>query len=533
MRPSINQSLGFRRNVECAIRSLRSRYSTDCSTNTKNVFARLWAAKSRSQLLRTSATLLLVAAFSVEYGTRSEANAYTRPFEQVDSSSFASGSVMLSIVGKTTQEPDPVARFDKLATLIRDNHIKEAEAQLTKILNAQPNHPVALNLMGTIRAKQGRVNEAEDLFLRAIRSDNQYVGARMNLAYVYLLQRAHEKAIGQLNEVVKLEPDNSEAIEKLAELLLSQKRLDECISLIEQQRKSRAISPTLLVILGDAYQLKGAQKEAEEAYLSALEGRLDNAAALFGLAQLSYSKGETRETAIYLARVSTLSADSKSPEFLYSFALLALRVGMIDDAKSALEKCLNLRPNDPLYVLALGIAWLRRGDMFEAEKLFRRVIALQPNSFQGQLHLGYALLNQRKYPEAREWLEKSAKLNTSMPEVFYYLGLVAQGQNDDAKAIEFFEKAVRTLPSYAYARVALGSSYMKLKDYTRAKQELETAVKLDPEEPTAHYNLALLYARLKDPERAQEQMRIVDKLKAKGISNDGGVVVVPPTSPPH
>jgi len=430
------------------------------------------------------------------------------------------------------QVPDQVERFDKLATLIRDNHIKEAEAQLTGILKAQPNHPVALNLMGTIRAKQGRIKEAEDLFLRAIRSDSQYVGARVNLAYVYLLLRAPEKAIDQLNEVIKLEPDNADAIQKLADLLLSQKRLDDCISLIEQQRKSRSISSTLLVTLGDAYQLKGSQKEAEEAYLAALDGRLDNGAALFGLAQLSYTKGETRETAIYLSRVSTLNADGQSPEFLYRFALLALRVGMIDEAKSALEKCLKLRPNEPLYVLALGIAWLRRGDMFEAEKLFRRVIELQPNNFQGQLHLGYVLLNQRKYPEAREWLEKSAKLNTSMPEVFYYLGLVAQGQNDDAKAIELFEKAVRTLPSYAYARIALGSSYMKLKDYARAKEQLETAAKLDPDEPTAHYNLALLYARLKDPERAQEEMRIVDKLKAKGISSDGGVVVLPPTSPP-
>jgi Tfp pilus assembly protein PilF len=57
-------------------------------------------------------------------------------------------------------------------------------------------------------------------------------------------------------------------------------------------------------------------------------------------------------------------------------------------------------------------------------------------------------------------------------------------------------------------------------------------VKLDPEEPTAHYNLALLYARLKDPARAQEEMKIVEKLKAKGATSDG-VVVLPPTQPPQ
>ena len=65
----------------------------------------------------------------------------------------------------------------------------------------------------------------------------------------------------------------------------------------------------------------------------------------------------------------------------------------------------------------------------------------------------------------------------------------------------------------------------------RARQELETAVKLDPDEPTVHYNLALLYARLKDPARAQEEMRIIEKLKAKGTTNSG-VVVLPPKSNP-
>jgi Tfp pilus assembly protein PilF len=87
------------------------------------------------------------------------------------------------------------------------------------------------------------------------------------------------------------------------------------------------------------------------------------------------------------------------------------------------------------------------------------------------------------------------------------------------------------LPNYAHARIALGSSYMKLRNYERARQELETAVKLDPDEPKAHYNLALLYARLKEPARAQEEMKIIDKLKAKGVTTDGVVVLPPPISP--
>jgi Flp pilus assembly protein TadD len=439
--------------------------------------------------------------------------------------SLLSGPVVLAQSGSL------VERLENVATLIRNNKINDAEIQLASILKAAPDTPVALNLLGTIRAKQGRLNEAETLFLRAIQIESKFVGARMNLAYVYLLQRAPEKTIVQLKEVLRLEPEHPGVAEKLAELLLAQGRIDECISFIAQERSSRTIPIGLQVLLGDAYLAKGSLKEAEENYLLALEGRLENVGALLGLAEISRLKGETRETFIYLKRVSTLTTDSKSPELLYKFGFIALKAGVHDEAKSAFERSLTLRPNDPTYLLALGVTWLRKGDLFEAEKVFRRLVQVAPNSTQGQLHLGYVLLNQKKYREAREWLERSAKSNTPAPEVFYYLGLVAQEQNDDAGAIALFEKAVQKLPSYSHARIALGSSYIKLRNYERARQELEEAVRLDPDEPKAHYNLALLYSRLKDPVRAQEQMRIIEKLKAKGIGADSGVIVLPPISP--
>jgi Flp pilus assembly protein TadD len=396
------------------------------------------------------------------------------------------------------QDDKLVAQLEQIATLIRENKTGEAERQLGIFLRSRPNEPVALNLLATIKAKQGRLNEAETLFARAVDNNPRFTGARMNLAYLYLEKREPAKAVVQLREVLNLEPGNTE----------------------------------VMVMLGDAYLATGATDEAERQYLDALEGRLDNAGALLGLAQISRVKGELKETTLYLTRVATLSADSKSPEFLYKFATIALQAGMSDAAKAAMENALKLRPNEPAYLLTLGIAWIRKGDLFEAEKAFRHVIQLQPNNEPAQIHLGYVLLNQKKYDEARLWLEKSARAPTAIPEVFYYLGLVAQEQNDDLKAIALFEKAVQKLPNYAHARIALGSSYIRLRNYPRAKEELETAVKLDPDEPKAHYNLALLYARLKDPARAQEEMRIVEKLKAKGASTDG-VVVLPPNPNPR
>lgn len=62
------------------------------------------------------------------------------------------------------QNPDLVQLFEQVAAQIRDNRLAEAEKELTSILKVSPDLPIALNFMGTIRAKQGRLNDAELFF---------------------------------------------------------------------------------------------------------------------------------------------------------------------------------------------------------------------------------------------------------------------------------------------------------------------------------------------------------------------------------
>jgi len=105
-----------------------------------------------------------------------------------------------------------VERFERIASLISENKTAEAEKQLTVILRSQPNQPVALNLMGTIRAMQHKLNEAETFFTRAVDANPQFTGARMNLAYLYLEKREPAKAVPQLREVLNLDSGNTQVM---------------------------------------------------------------------------------------------------------------------------------------------------------------------------------------------------------------------------------------------------------------------------------------------------------------------------------
>jgi tetratricopeptide (TPR) repeat protein len=420
-------------------------------------------------------------------------------------------SVSLTMASAQAQSNTLDQRLEAVAGLIRDNRIQEAAQRLTGILKAAPNDVRALNLLGTVRAQQGKLVEAETLFLRARRIDGNWIPARMNLAHLYFLKREPQKTIAELKEVLRLDPGNTEAAVKVVPLMLAQSQLDECINLIERLKSSQSVSATLLIVLGDSYLRKGNPDRAEENYRLALDKQNDDADAVLGLAQVSQLRGDDKTASSYLTRSKGLAASS--PDTLYRFALVALKAGGYEEANSALKQALKTKPDEPAYLILLGATWLKKPDILEAEQAFRRALQVQPDNAQGQMYLGYCLLKQKKYVEAREWLEKSIQKDDATPESHYYLGLIAQQRNDEPRAISLHTRAIQLLPSYAQAHVALGAIYLKLKDYPKAQQALELAVKLNPDEPEAHYNLAVLFARLKNPERAREEMRIVEKLQ--------------------
>jgi tetratricopeptide (TPR) repeat protein len=408
-------------------------------------------------------------------------------------------------------------QLEQAAALIAANRTDEAEKELSAILRVAPKEPAALNLLGTIRAKQGRLREAEVLFLRAVRTDDKFIGAHMNLAHLYTLLGQPQNTIAQLRKILLLDPKNIETVDRLARLLLSQGQLGEGIKTIEQAEQSQSLPVSLMLLLGDAYLKQGNASKAAEHYQLVLDQQSDETDAVLGLAQAAQSQRDTNSALTYLARARKMTATS--PDTLYRFALVAMGAGLYEEANGTLLAAIRANPKEPAYFLALGTTWIKKPDLLEAEQAFRRALELQPDNPKIQMNLGFALLEQKKYPEARALLEKSALKDKSVPETFYYLGQIAQEQNEDVRAIQFFKQAVALLPSYSFAHAALGASYLRLKNYPLAQQSLELSIKLNPNDAKAHYNLAVLFARLKNPERAQQQMQIVEKLKNANKTN--------------
>ncbi len=369
-------------------------------------------------------------------------------------------------------------RLERAAELIRQGRLSGAEAELAAVLRVRPEDANALNLLGVVRAQQGRAGEAEELFTRAIRSSQTLVGAYLNLGQLYAEARKLERALWAFGEARKLAPDR----------------------------------PEIAFNLGALQEQKGELEAAADSFQAALALRPDSVAALRALARVARARGEYAKALPHLVRARRLAPDS--PAVLYDFGWTALNLNLLPEAIAALESLQKMSPAEPGYLYALAIARLHNGDRAVANDLAARYVQLRPQDARGHYVLGAALYSLKQYGPARAALERSLELS-AYSEAEYYLGMIAHEEGDHEQAVRRLRRAVEADPKNAAAHTGLGVIFLTQKNYEAARASLEEAVHLDPRDTKAHYQLGIVYSRTGQKERAREMFALSEKLRGE------------------
>ena len=359
---------------------------------------------------------------------------------------FALLCVLLAQASAAAQGNKRAEQLERAAALISSNQLAEAEQKLNQVLKLAPNEATALNLLGAIRAKQGKLDEAETLFSRAISSDNNLTGAHMNLAYLYLLKGAPEKTASELKEVLRLEPMNAEAAYRLAWLLLSQSRIDECIGFVEKLKATLAASAPLLGVLADAYLRKGERSAGVSALKSAIELKPDDPTYHFALG----------------------AAWLKHPPDL-------------QEAEQSFRQFLKLRPEDAPGQLHLGYVLLKQKHYQEARELLERSIQKGSGTPEAFYYLGLIAQGQNEDARAIELFEKAIQLAPAFAHVHIALGSTYLKMKDYPRAQQALETGVKLSPEDSKAHYNLAMLYARLKNPERAQEEMRIVEKLKNE----------------------------------------------------
>lgn len=169
------------------------------------------------------------------------------------------------------------------------------------------------------------------------------------------------------------------AYDELVRIYREGKNREALVSVCERAAAAQPEDAGLLKTLGDAYLMADRAVDALHVYetLISLEPEAPEHWCALGAARLAVGNIEEAEAAC------TRAAEMDPSDAHVFFSRLAgglLRAGHPENAQAAVERCLALKPGDPLYLMDLGDILVHRGKPDAAADAYARAAFLNPAS---------------------------------------------------------------------------------------------------------------------------------------------------------
>jgi len=266
--------------------------------------------------------------------------------------------------------------------------LDQAESIYQQILQAEPNHPDALHLLGVIAHQSGKNEIAVDLISKAIGvcpSASMYY----NLGNALQSQGRIDEAVECYRKALLFDSKYYKAHGNLGNALLAQGMLEEAV---ESYRRALIINPDVAEVLcdlGNALCIQGKFSEALESYQKAILIKPDFANAYSNMGDALQGKGRLEE-AVECYKL----AISIKPDFAEAYSNLgsALKAkGNLDEAIVCHRQALSCKPGYVKALSSLGNALQEQGKLEEAIACYRQALILMPGYAVGYSNLLLAM----------------------------------------------------------------------------------------------------------------------------------------------
>jgi len=322
---------------------------------------------------------------------------------------------------------------------------EEALAIFREALQHDPHSIPALRNLATGLFNIGRFNEAAELFeqMASLVPPEDGLDFLAHSRDAHLNAKDRPGALRLCRRILELDPDNSENLKKMGDLLCERGEVNEALLCFEEALRIQPRDAAAWIHRGDAECLAGRTLKGIVCYDEALDidDRLPRAWAHKGVALDFLDRSE--EAARCLATAMELKPGDDDIQMARAEVLIKL--GHFSDALSLLEELVGRSPG-----LAMG--WLRIGDAQQA--LSRHELALEAyekalslDAPEAWLKKAAALFHMDRYPEALAAADKSLSLELRSDFAWYIKGAIyfTLGQFEEAQ--EAAEQAQAINPS--------------------------------------------------------------------------------------
>jgi putative PEP-CTERM system TPR-repeat lipoprotein len=386
----------------------------------------------------------------------------------------------------------------------------EGRARLTKLLSAHPDDGDALFELGTLESKARAPQAAARYFQKA--SDIQRTDPRPGMAWVEMLLQSGDseqalrvakrlettftdnapvkmlvsrclRAMGDLpgaraalDAATRLSALDADAQVRIGHLQLETANPEGAVDNAQRALKVRPGDEAAMVLLVQAYTMRGATAQADAAFKQLSETHPGTVLTLQAGANLAMVRGQYRAAATgYQAMLA------KEPSSTAAISLVQAYVAAGDNAKATqfLDDWTKKNPADATALKALAEMRLRNGELDAASKTYRKILALEPEDPLTLNNLAGVLLKLND-PKALEAAEKAYKLQPRIPEVGDTLGWVLVQKGDASRGLLLLREARLRSPENTEIRFHLAYALAKTGRKAEAKEELQAALNAKP-----------------------------------------------------
>lgn len=324
----------------------------------------------------------------------------------------------------------------------------EAVTSLRAALDAKPDWPEALHLLGVALSAKGDHLAARAELARALELDPSLLDTKKALAHVHSKLGEWDYAIDLLRAYVQERPGDEKARLMLTQALVQTKDLGGAIEVVE------AIP---------------ADQRGAEAY--------------FAIGRIEEARGniESARTAFLAAR----ELQPENPRLLMRLLQLDLREGRLEDSRKWIEEAVAKLPENAQLRQLEGVVAQEEGRMEDAEAAYRKAIELDPSDLGAYRRLARFLVGSGRMEETAQTYEKALEVDPDNANLHHFLGVIYELSGDRERAIERYEDAIRYKPDFGEAKNNLAYLYAETgADLDRALALAQDAAALLPDSPS-------------------------------------------------
>lgn len=188
----------------------------------------------------------------------------------------------------------------------------DARALWERLLAIAPNEPMGYNLLATIYTNQGELDHAEDLYSKSLKLDSTQYDTRFSYARVLLWNGKREKAVKELKELFRQNPDRTDVEIDLAWALYANEDYEAALDRWDHINELVPDEPDYLLARARTLVLVGALTESELEAKRVVQIDPNNTGALNLLADIAVRMRHPEEAVAALRRVIELADDDQS-----------------------------------------------------------------------------------------------------------------------------------------------------------------------------------------------------------------------------